>query len=385
MLCPPVTTAARVTVSEVSSSSQFQAVEWWIQRWGLREAWKITKGTGVVVGVIDNGVQANLPDLAGAVVPGVDLTGARADGRTDLDRNSHGTAVAALVAAGGAGRTGMVGVAPEATVLPIILADGQHYVDPAGLGTARAIRWAVDHGAKVVNMSYGADDLDCVGPLLDAVFYAIDRNVVLVAGAGNDGSGINRPQAPARCPGVLAVGAIDEQGLPWQKTQRQPYVDVAGPGSEIVSIDKFGMRRVSEGTSDAAALVSGVVALLRARFPEMPARQIVTRLLATAKDAGAPGRDDQTGYGIVRPLNALTEDVPADAPNPVYEEVDRLRAAAGTQAPAAPAGHKDSGNLPLAVGLGAAAAGLTALVMLLVWRRRRSRYGTPMPHGWRPP
>jgi subtilisin family serine protease len=173
--------------------------------------------------------------------------------------------------------------------------------------------------------------------------------------------------------------------MPWRRTQRQQYVDVAGPGSNIVSIDKYGGRRLSEGTSDAAALVSGAVALLRARFPEMPARQIVTRLLATAKDAGAPGRDDQTGYGIVRPLNALTEDVPADAPNPVYEEVDRLRGVAGTHGPAAPAGHEGGGNLALAVGLGAAAAGLTALVMVLVWRRRRSPSSLPLPHGWRPP
>jgi len=153
----------------------------------------------------------------------------------------------------------------------------------------------------------------------------------------------------------------------------------------IVGIDKRGVVTSGSGTSEAAALVSGVVALLRARFPEMSARQIVTRLLATAKDAGAPGRDDQTGYGIVRPLNALTEDVPADAPNPVYEEVDRLRGVAGPNTPAAPGGHDGGGNLPLAVGLGAAAAGLTSLVMLLVWRRRRSPVGQPVPPGWRPP
>src|SRR5262249_33701623 len=161
------------------------------------------------------------------------------------------------------------------------------FKNPGGLGTASAIRWAVDHAAGVINMSYAADDVECAGPLLEAVWYAIDHDVILVAAAGNEGSGANRPEAPAVCPGVIAVGAVDQAGRPWRKTQRQRYVDVAAPGVDIIALDKLGNAVMGNGTSNSAALVSGAVALLRARFPEMPARQIVTRLLATAKDAGA--------------------------------------------------------------------------------------------------
>jgi type VII secretion-associated serine protease mycosin len=363
------------------------ASEWWIPRWGLADVWKVTKGAGVTVAVVDSGVDASRPELGGAVVPGVDFSGHGADGRVDTDPVSHGTVIAELIAARGFSSGMLIGVAPRVRILPVTIGVAGKFPDAIGVATANAIRWAVDHGASVVNMSYGGVADECVGVLRDAIWYALDRNVSLVAGSGNDGKESNMPVAPALCPGVISVGAVDEQGRPWVNTARQRYVDVAGPGVNIVGIDKRGVVTTGSGTSEAAALVSGVVALLRARFPEMSARQIVTRLLATAKDAGAPGRDDQTGYGIVRPLNALTEDVPADAPNPVYEEVDRLRGAAGTHPPAVGTGHKDSGNLPLAVGLGAVAAGLTALVMLLVWRWRRSRPGSgrSVPHAWRSP
>lgn len=108
---------------------------------------------------------------------------------------------------------------------------------------------------------------------------------------------------------------------------------------------------------------------MRARFPEMPARQVVGRLLATAKDAGAPGKDDQTGYGIVRPLNALTENVPADAPNPVYEEVDRLRGT--TAVPGHATTTTTRSTLPLVAAAVAGVAALLALLAILVTRRRR--------------
>ena len=215
--------------------------------------------------------------------------------------------------------------------------------------------------------------------------YALAHDVVLVASAGNDGDGRNAGEAPARCPGVLSVGAVDDQGRPWRRTGRQAYVDVAAPGVDIASPDKRGHAEYGDGTSYAAALVSGAVALVRARFPDMSARQVVMRLLATAKDAGAPGRDDQTGYGIVRPLNALTESVPADAPNPVYDEVDRLRGVRA-EVPGPPTGVADGDRARLALGAGAT-AGVAVLAVLLailaVRRRRRVPAGTaPYPPGF---
>jgi len=364
-------------------------LEWWIQRWGLEAAWKITKGAGITVAVVDTGVQANMPDLAGAFMPGIEFAGGGTDGRVDSDTGGHGTAMALLIAARGRSPGGMIGVAPEAKILPIVVGRGGAVPDAGGLASERAIRWAVSRGANIVNMSYaGANAADCPRPLQEAIWYALDHNVVLVAGAGNDGSDVNQPEMPALCPGVIAVGAIDSQGRPWADTERQDYVDVAGPGVDIASVDKRGIVVHTQGTSDATALVSGAVALLRARFPDMPARQIVTRLLATAKDAGPPGKDDQTGYGIVRPLNALTEDVPADAPNPVYEEVDRLRGVS-TSAPApAPRASDGGSNLPLVLGIAgvtAVLAALAAFLAVLAGRRRRRTptAAPPYPPGFR--
>jgi type VII secretion-associated serine protease mycosin len=371
----------QIAVAFTAAPTLVRPYEWWIQRWGLEETWNITKGSGVVVAIVDSGVQGNLPDLAGSVLPGIDLSGGATDGQTDTAEDSHGTTVAELVAARGSGSTRMIGVAPEAKILPITLGQAGSFQDAGGLGSAHAIRWAVSHGASIVNMSYGGPSPVCPGPTRDAVRYALDHDVILVASSGNDGDGRNAFEAPAQCAGVVSVGAVDDQGRPWMKTGRQEYVDVAAPGVNIASVDRRGYAGRGDGTSYAAALVSGAVALLRARFPDMPARQIVTRLLATAKDAGPPGKDDQTGYGIVRPLNALTENVPADAPNPVYEEVDRLRGMpTAASSPAASAADGSHGWLALGAGLAGGAAVLAVLLVIIAGGRRRRVPADAMPH-----
>jgi type VII secretion-associated serine protease mycosin len=332
----------------------------------------MSKGKHVTVAVLDGGVEQDIPELRNVVLPGLDLTGRETDGRRDLDKASHGTRMAVLIAGRPVDAESMSGVAPEASILPVALGGNGQFPDAAGLQTARAIRWSTDHDANVINMSYGGDRASgCPALLQSAILYALDHNVVLVAGAGNDGGGANLPIAPALCPGVVAVGAVDRDGRPWASSERQNYVDLAGPGVAVVSIGREGAARSGTGTSDAAALVSGAVALVRARFPGMPARQVVSRLLATARDAGPPGKDDQTGYGIVRPLNALTADVPADAPNPVYDEVDRLRNSVAAPAPGRAATEARS-QWPVAAAV-AGAAGIVAVLGVLLIRRRRVR------------
>lgn len=127
---------------------------------------------------------------------------------------------------------------------------------------------------------------------------------------------------PGNCPGVVTVGAVDEKLETWEDSYRSEHVDLAAPGVDTSSIGPGGAVRYSSGTSVSTALVSGVVALIRARFPDASADEVVARLLATAQDLGSPGRDNETGYGLVRPYQALTAEVPADAPNPVYEGLD---------------------------------------------------------------
>src|SRR5262249_30341290 len=152
--------------------------EWWFTAWGVQSRlWPKSQGEGVTVAVLDSGVQAILPDFSGVVLPGKDMTGG-GDGRTDVDpKYGHGTLMAALIAAQGTG-TGFVGVAPGAKILPIVTDDGG--------STIAGIRYATDHGAKVISISQGAPS-PCVDELQEAIGYAVDHDVVVVASAGNDG------------------------------------------------------------------------------------------------------------------------------------------------------------------------------------------------------
>jgi type VII secretion-associated serine protease mycosin len=286
--------------------------------------WRVSTGQGVVVAVLDNGVNAALPELKNAVVSGGDTTGGGTDGRTDLDAGiGHGTGMAALIAGRGGG-AGAVGMAPGARILPVRALDGTRASGhPEAMG--RAIRFAADHGAKIINMSFGRPPesaLECEPARQEAIDYALRHDVVLVAAAGNDGVNSNAKAQPAACPGVLAVGVVDRRNRPAAYTQRQPYVAVAAPGVGSLTKDGY-FDRHDGGTSSAAALVSGLAALIRAQHPEMSARDVVRQITATAQDVGPKGRDDQSGAGAIVPLRALKEQVAATSPNPVFERWDR--------------------------------------------------------------
>ncbi|MFI0372736.1 S8 family serine peptidase [Actinomadura sp. 1N219] len=293
--------------------------QWWFSSWAIeKEVWPISKGAGVTVAVVDNGVNGQIPDLQGVLVPGFDARLDKGDGQvgptSDMD-DSHGTGMAGLIAAQGTG-TGYVGVAPEARIMP---------VRSDLVSWDKAIRFAVDHGAKVINISQAFPALHGCRPLIqDAVSYALQRNVVVVAGAGNDGDKDNKSMEPANCAGVLAVGAVDNQKRPWTGSERQPYVAVAAPGLGVNAL--FADGRVAtglSGTSQATALTSAVVALVRSKYPQMSAREVVQRVINTAVDAGPPGKDNMTGYGVVIPHDALTARVPKSAPNPVFAAYDK--------------------------------------------------------------
>ena len=364
--------------------------EWWFSTWDVQgKIWPITTGRGVTVAVLDGGVNAGLPDLADAVLPGADLTGRKDDGRVDLDTRlgGHGTAMAALIAGQG---PAMVGVAPGAKILPVT-------VDRRSAGVrgddaqAEGIRYAVKHGAKVISMSTVEANpngpLRCDDYLQDAVDFAIKHDVVLVAAAGNDGDTTNGAFLPASCPGVLGVGAVDSLARPWVKTERQPYVAVAAPGVDAGSIGKAGVFSSNSGTSTSTALTAGAVALVRAKFPAMSGRQVVQRIIATARDTGPRGVDSQAGYGLVRPYHALTDRVPAGAPNPVYDRWDQAQRprvpAVSPSRPVRPVaadrprgGSGGSSLVLLAVrglGLGLVLGGVAVVVWCRVARRRMAR------------
>lgn len=311
--------------------------QWWHTQWRMDEVWQVTDGGGATVAILDSGVDADIPELAGAVLPGIDYIEPAGDGRVDRDdeNGGHGTGMASLVAAGGDG-SGLVGVAPGASVLPVALPTSSESLWEGGGGEViEAIRWAVDNGADVINMSFGSVGV-CTGRRLDAIRYAISHDVVLVAAAGNTPDG--PPEVPANCPGVLTVGSTDTQLNPWPGTARHEFVDVAAPGVQLSAVGAGGQVITTSGTSMSTALVAGVAALLRAEFPEASAEQLVARMIATARDTDEPGRDDVTGHGVVRPFHALTEStVPPDTPNPPFEAL----AAAGPGLPAPPTATSD--------------------------------------------
>ncbi|WP_433252593.1 S8 family serine peptidase [Actinomadura nitritigenes] len=384
-----------LTAHPASADPRPRKDEWWFPAWDIENAvWPLSKGASVTVGVLDTGVNPRLPELSGVVLRGADTAGGKSDGRKDLDvkGDGHGTTMAIMIAGQGGGSSGFVGIAPEAKILPVHVLSidvlGPDRVD-GDKATADGIRFAVDHGAKVLNLSFGAGAPDtpdqCSRAVRDAVAYAIQHDVVTVAAAGDTGNTNNFPEAPASCPGVLAVGGVDADLRPWKGSQRQPYVSVAAPASGSVAVGRSGtVYADAEGTSASAALVSGAVALVRARNPSMSGRTVVQRLIATALPTNKLVPDKSTGYGVIRIARAMDPvkyPVPPDAPNPVYDRFDRSQQAArkaSAVSPAPAAGSHRSGGGPSAAVL-AVVAGLAVLVVggVLVWFRGRRRSRQP--------
>lgn len=276
---------------------------WQIAALELPELHKITQGEGVTVAVVDTGVDAAHPDLVGNVLPGVDLYDDKTKGQ--IDRKGHGTGMASLIAGHGHGpdgRDGVLGVAPKAKILPITVQPKNTGIIPPD-GIATAIDWAVDHGAQVINVSLSSSadsDID------RAVERAFSRNVLVVASVGNKADSI-LIGSPAKHNGTLAVTGTDRSGtkvgpesIPAKET------DIAAPSVDIVHATLAGKYVTATGTSGATALVSGAAALVRAKYPDIPLRELFWRLAGTAKDTGPPGKDQDFGYGVLDLRRALT-------------------------------------------------------------------------------
>lgn len=296
---------------------QFEGRPWPLQRVLLDELWQDTRGKGVRVAVIDTGVDDTNPQLTSAVDAGAGadlLRGGGTDGT--VDQVGHGTKVAGIIAARPRGGTGFVGLAPEATIIPIRQNDERN----SGKDTtmAAAIDHAIAKGAGVINISQ-----DTTRPLTEdsvlgrAVARAIGRDIVVVASAGNDGlDGRPKRTYPAAFDGVLAVAASDRNNERAPFSQAGEFVGVAAPGVDIVSTVPGNGQCTDNGTSFSAPYVTGVAALMRAKYPSWTAAQIVARIEQTA-ERSVNGHDDFVGWGVVDPVRALSgDDAPQDAPHP---------------------------------------------------------------------
>jgi type VII secretion-associated serine protease mycosin len=378
-------------------------MQWYLAAVKALQAQSVTRGDGVVVGVIDTGVDAGHPDLAGSVLPGVSFGGsASAGGRTDPD--GHGSKMAGIIAARGGDDMHALGIAPRAKILPVA-------VQLPGYGSlAEPIRWAVDHGAKVINMSLGSTGASAADEQA-AIAYALAKDVVLVAAAGNaDELPNDAVSSPASVPGVVAVSGVARSGAFWEGSSRGPQVAIAAPADNIVNVGAQNVHKTGYAgggaTSEAAAIVSGVAALIRSRYPKLNAANVINRLIRTATDKGDPGRDNLYGFGVVDAQRAVTANVPEVAANP-------LGGAPGTSASAGgadpggqaqrPPGSGDGqplgspwARLALVLGIGLLVVLVVVFVIVRVARRPRrvgpaavgphpQAYPSAPPPGYPPP
>lgn len=289
-----------------ASSDWVRDQQYWLDGYGIRDAWGRTRGEGIRIAIIDSGIGFH-PTLEGAVVDGADFSGSGStDGRTPVsDHPEHGTIVATLAAGRGTGAdTGVIGSAPAAELLAasISFAGDREIAD--------AVVWAVDHGADVINLSLTRNSLDWPATWDEAFLYAEQHDVVVVAAAGNRGSGTEHVGAPATIPGVLVVGGLTRGGTASQSSSSQGItLGIAAPSEQLVVGVPGGGYRTTSGTSGAAPIVAGVVALVRAAHPELDSANVVHRILATAVDAGPAGVDISYGYGILDADAAVSADV----------------------------------------------------------------------------
>lgn len=358
----------------VASADQIRKDQWPLTAFGVDDIWKVSTGKGVTVAVIDQPVDGNHPDLKGNVLPGKSFYAGRGTADHPDGEQEHGTAMASLIAGHGhgpGGADGVKGLAPDSKILPLgidLPEDGKF-----GDGTksyAEPLRYAVDHGAKIVNMSFELYSEPSSAEKA-AVEYARKHDVLVVAASGNSHSTI--PRNPAAVPGVLAVGAVDIDLKVWKYSNSGPHIKLLAPGVHIRSAGVEAPYRLANGTSDSAAYVSAAAALLRAKFPDLTAGQIANRLVKTAglpddkKDLKLP--DDQYGYGFIKPYSALTKDVPAGSKNGPLPALGGGSAPGSSKAPGndeASAKVKDDDGMSTGALIGIAAGVVVVLVVIVV-------------------
>ncbi|OKJ69756.1 serine protease [Streptomyces sp. CB02261] len=369
--------------------------QWHLDAMGAEEIWQLSTGKGVTVAVIDSGVEDTHPDLRGQVLDGKDLA-PEAEGDEHTDVEGHGTGMAGVIAGTGKanGGAGAFGLAPGVKILPVRLpapdqdrsmADADKQFNKLA---PEAIRFAVDAGAKVINISQGARSGS--QELTDAVKYALDKGALVFASVGNTGDKSNIVEYPGATPGVVGVGASDDKGKRIPMSQHGDQVDIVAPGKDIVAACDDGGVCKSTGTSDATALASAAAALLWSKHPDWTNNQVLKVMLNTvAKPVGGDKRSDFVGYGAIRPLRTLktpgdpgpadvrpiddltepataTPSGPASAPPTDPGPVEPSSAAPGSVA------SEEGGNTGLWIGLGIGAAVLIAAgVAVPVLRSRR--------------
>ncbi|WP_158674685.1 type VII secretion-associated serine protease mycosin [Streptomyces hoynatensis] len=283
---------------------------WYMDTLRVEEMWQQTRGEGVTVAVIDTGVDDSLPELAGKVVGGTDLTFG-AEGPT-VDEAGHGTNMAALIAGTGEGG-GVRGLAPDVDLISIRVGERDGQVDfDLDARMAEAIQYAAESGAQVINISWGKveDGVD-VEAISEAIAEAARQGALIFAASGNDGDTENSSFFPADRDGVVAVGAVDRNGRVSHYSTHGPQLALAAPADDVPShcpdapgglcLDPEG------GTSSASALASASAALIWSAHPDWTKNQVLRVMMETADGPEGHERDDYIGYGMVRPDRVILD------------------------------------------------------------------------------
>jgi len=298
-------------VQMAASNDTYRSKQWALKTLKAETAMASAAGNGVTVAVIDTGVQSNHADLSGKVLSGFDVV---ARGTSAADQNGHGTHVAGIIAAVAGNKRGIAGLAKGSKILPVRVLDAKGRGNTAD--EAEGITWAVNHGAKVINLSLSARASDPATQ--SAVAYAVSKNVVVVAAAGNNGCGLkgSGPNYPAAYPNVISVASLNSSKKASSFSACGPSVDVAAPGGGIISTMiknsvSLGCSRTStyctlSGTSMASPYAAATAALAIDEIgPTWTQAGVQSLLTSTAIDLGSAGRDNTYGFGRINPVGLL--------------------------------------------------------------------------------
>jgi subtilisin family serine protease len=380
-----------------ASADQVRHEEWWLGSLGVTGAWTASQGSGVTVAVLSDGVDARHADLAGAVTTAPAPAGAPVASGQYL--GAQGTPIASLIAGrghGSGGTAGIVGVAPKAQILsvPVTLPPDDPQLSQSSVAAAipaaiaAGIRYAVRHGATVIDLPIDPGQAGSTGTggataaaggsaaEQSAVSYALAHNVVLVAPAGDDEAAGDARNYPAAYQGVIAVGAFDSafNKAPW--SSHQSYVTLTAAGANVVASASTGGYETMNSTSAASAVVAGVAALIRSRYPSLTVAEVRQAMITSTKYRRAGGLADGSGYGAVNAGQAMSAAAALTAP-----PADRASSGAQPRQALAPvpAGSAAQGIAAQVVRAGEVSGGLLLLLLLLIaayaatGRRRSSR------------
>lgn len=312
-------TAVNSNVSGRIVNDSYRSNQYYLDRSSIPQSWNITTGSKVTVAVEDSGVELNHPDLQGRIL---------SSGYNFVDKNKdvndvlgHGTQVSGIIAADSNNNFGIAGISWAANIMPIKIADPQGVIDVNV--AAEGIYYAIAHGVRILNLSYGGESSSPV--LKDAINYALANQAIIIAAGGNAPDGM--PEYPAAYPGVIAVTATDETDRVAFFDSYGSYITLGAPGVDIMttSLNNSNLGDYSEhsGTSFSTPVVTGVVALMLSINPNLTAEQVRQALVATT-DKVYPTNDDfykDYGAGRLNAYHALqyissvkTAPLPVDAP-----------------------------------------------------------------------